>query len=102
MHGAGKGIGMIGTMALGTKKGQAVVRDLEQTVKNAPKTAATALFKREMSATAHDIMTKTATGAKRQLWDAHAKVSDRVGQLINDISAADYNAGEPSIPVQDA
>lgn len=58
-------------------------------------------FSQDLPATAHDIMTKAANKAKGQLWDAHQQVSQRVGQLKNDIAAADYQKGGQGIPVAD-
>lgn len=61
-------------------------------------------FKSGLASSAHDILNKNSTLGKKQLWDAHAKVGERVGQLVNDITAADYQAqqkGDPGINISD-
>jgi hypothetical protein len=62
---------------------------------------ARALFQNDLAATSHDILNKGAVDVKSKLWDAHNQVSQRVGQLKNDIASADYQAGPPSIPTAD-
>lgn len=68
-----------------------------------PKVApvARAMFQSDLAATSHDILNKGAVDVKSKLWDAHNQVSQRVGQLKNDIASADYQAGPPSIPTAD-
>lgn len=62
---------------------------------------AKAMFQNDLAATSHDILNKGAVDVKSKLWDAHNQVSQRVGQLKNDIASADYQAGGPSIPTAD-
>lgn len=59
------------------------------------------VFSEGLAATSHDILNRSANQLKAKLWDAHGKVGERVGQLKNDIAAADYQAGDASIPVAD-
>jgi hypothetical protein len=60
-----------------------------------------ALFQSDLAGTSHDILNKGAADVKSKLWDAHNQVSQRVGQLKNDIAAADYQSGKPQIPTAD-
>jgi hypothetical protein len=58
-------------------------------------------FRVGLQAITHDILNKAADTGKQKLWDAHAKVSARVGGLKNDIANADYQAGPPAIAAAD-
>lgn len=58
-------------------------------------------FQGELAATSHDILNKSSNQIKGKIWDAHNQVGQRVGKLVNDISAADYQKSGPSIPVAD-
>lgn len=58
-------------------------------------------FQKNLRATAHDILTRSANNLKAKLWDAYNGVSRVVGQHINNIATADYQSGKPSISIAD-